>query len=185
MSSSFVTPQTLLGSSSQTKLLEWVATSFSRGSAQPRDGTCISTLAGGWVLYRWATRAVLTVATPVCIPPVVCVATVVQSLSHVWLCDPIHGLQTRQASLSFIISQSSFRLMSVESVMPSNSLILCYPLLLFSIFPSIGSFPTVYEGSILSISLPSLVISCLFYNSRSNKNELIAQCGFDESHDSD
>ena len=44
----------------------------------------------------------------------------------------------RQASLSFTISLSLLRLMSVESVMPSNHLILCHPLLLLpSIFASI------------------------------------------------
>jgi len=46
-----------------------------------------------------------------------------------------------QASLSFIISQSLLKLMSIESVMPSNHLILCCPLLLLpSIFPSIRVF---------------------------------------------
>ena len=45
-----------------------------------------------------------------------------------------------QASLSFTISQSSLRLMSIESVMPSNHLVLCHPLLLPSIFPSIRVF---------------------------------------------
>ena len=45
-----------------------------------------------------------------------------------------------QASLSFTISQSLLNLMSIESMMPSNHLILCCPLLLFSIFPSIRVF---------------------------------------------
>ena len=46
-----------------------------------------------------------------------------------------------QAFLSFIISWSLLKLMSVESVMPSNHLILCHPLLLLpSIFPSIRVF---------------------------------------------
>ena len=46
-----------------------------------------------------------------------------------------------QASLSFTISQSLLRLMSAESVMPSNHLILCYHFLLLpSIFPSIKVF---------------------------------------------
>ena len=46
-----------------------------------------------------------------------------------------------QASLSFTISQSLLKLMSTESVMPSNHLILCRPLLLLpSIFPSIRVF---------------------------------------------
>ena len=42
-----------------------------------------------------------------------------------------------QASLSFTISQSLLRLMSIASVMPSNHLIPCHPLFLPSIFPSI------------------------------------------------
>ena len=46
-----------------------------------------------------------------------------------------------QASLSFTISQSLLKLMSIELVMPSNHLILCLPLLLLSsIFPRIRVF---------------------------------------------
>ena len=45
-----------------------------------------------------------------------------------------------QASLSFTISQSLLRFMSIQSVMLSNHLILCHPLLLPSIFPSIRVF---------------------------------------------
>ena len=48
---------------------------------------------------------------------------------------------TRQASLSFTISQSFLKLMSIESVMPSNHFILCHPLLLLPlIFPSFRAF---------------------------------------------
>ena len=48
---------------------------------------------------------------------------------------------TCQASLSFTVSWSLLKLMSIESVMPSNHLILCHPLLLLpSIFPSIRVF---------------------------------------------
>ena len=47
----------------------------------------------------------------------------------------------RQASLSFTISRSLLKLMSIESVMPSNRLILCRPLLLPpSVFPGIRVF---------------------------------------------
>ena len=47
----------------------------------------------------------------------------------------------RQASLSFTISQSLLKPMSIELVMPPNHLILCHPLLLLpSIFPSIRVF---------------------------------------------
>jgi len=46
-----------------------------------------------------------------------------------------------QASLSITISQNLLKLISIKSVMPSNHLILCCPLLLPSIFPSIRAFP--------------------------------------------
>ena len=41
----------------------------------------------------------------------------------------------RQASLSFAVSQSLLKLMSIESVMPSSQLILCHPLLLLLLIP--------------------------------------------------
>ena len=64
----------------------------------------------------------------------------VQSLSHVRL-FVTPWISACQASLSIINSLSSFRLMSIESVMPSSHLILCHPLLLLSpICPSIRVF---------------------------------------------
>ena len=64
----------------------------------------------------------------------------VQSLSRVLL-FATPWTAARQASLSFTNSQSLFKLMSIESVMPSNHLILCHPLLLPpSIFLSIRVF---------------------------------------------
>ena len=51
-----------------------------------------------------------------------------------------------QASLSFTISQSLFKFMSIESVMPCNHLMFCHPLLLLpSIFPSIRVFAKLLE----------------------------------------
>ena len=65
---------------------------------------------------------------------------VVQSLSCVWL-FAIPWTAAPQASLSFTSSLSLLKLKSIESVMPSNDLILCYPLLLLlSILPSITVF---------------------------------------------
>ena len=62
---------------------------------------------------------------------------IVQSLSRVHLFVTI-WTATHQASLSFTVSWSLLKLMSIESVRSSNHLILCYPLLLPpSIFPSI------------------------------------------------
>ena len=77
--------------------------------------------------------------------------TVVQLLSHVQLLATL-WTAAHQASLSITNSQSLPKLMSVESVMPSNHLILCRPLLLLpSIFPSIRVFS---NESALCISCP-------------------------------
>ena len=63
-----------------------------------------------------------------------CCCSVTKSCLTLWP----HGLK---ASLSFTISQSFLRLMSIELVMPSNRLILCRPLLLLlSIFSSKSLF---------------------------------------------
>ena len=64
----------------------------------------------------------------------------VQSLSHVWL-FATPWTAACQASQSIINCQSLPKLMSTESVMPSNYLFLCHPLVLLpSIFPSIRVF---------------------------------------------
>ena len=64
----------------------------------------------------------------------------VQSLSHVQL-FVTPWTAARQASLSITNSRNLLKLMSIESVMPSNHFILCHPLLLPpSIFPSIRVF---------------------------------------------
>ena len=57
----------------------------------------------------------------------------------------------RQACLSITNSRSLLQLMSIESVMPSTHLILCHPLLLFSIFPSMRVFS---NESVLPIRWP-------------------------------
>ena len=60
-----------------------------------------------------------------------------------------------QASLTFTISQSLNKLMSIESVMPSNHLIFCCPLLLLpSIFPSIRGFDQSIGASASTAVLP-------------------------------
>ena len=64
----------------------------------------------------------------------------VQLLNHVWL-FMTPWTTARQASQSITISWNLLKLMSIESMMPSNHLILCRPLLLLpSIFPSIRVF---------------------------------------------
>ena len=64
----------------------------------------------------------------------------VQLLSHVWL-FAIPWTAVHQTSLSISNSQSLPKLISIESVMPSNHLILCHPLLLLpSVFPRTSIF---------------------------------------------
>ena len=89
----------------------------------------------------------------------------VQWLSHVWhFVTP--WTAARQASLSITDSRSSLKLMSIESVMPSNHLIFCHPLLLLpSIFPSIRVFS---NESVLRIRWPKY---CSFSFSISPSNE--------------
>ena len=71
-----------------------------------------------------------------------------------------------QAPLSISDSQSLLKLKSIESVMPSNNLILCHPLLLLpSIFPSIRGFS---NESVLRIRWPKYW-SCSFSISPSNE----------------
>ena len=75
----------------------------------------------------------------------------VQSLSHVRL-FVIPWTAARQAFLSFTISWSLLKLMSIESVMPANHLILYHPLLLPpSVFPRIRVFS---NESVLHIMWP-------------------------------
>ena len=77
---------------------------------------------------------------------------IVHLLSHVQLFVTPWTIAL-QSSLFFTISQSLLKLMFIESMMPSNHLILCYPLLLLpSIFASIKVFP---NQSVLQIKWPN------------------------------
>ena len=80
--------------------------------------------------YMWA-----------CMYTSLCIFVVVQSLSHVWL-FAIPWAAACQASMSFTVSQSLLKFMSIESVMPSNHLIHYHPVLLLpQSFSASGSFP--------------------------------------------
>ena len=82
----------------------------------------------------------------------VTVSSVLMGLSICWYCCSVaqscltmwrHGVTVCQASPSFIISLSLFKLVFFESVMPSDQLILCRPLLLL---PSVFSSIRVFSG---------------------------------------
>ena len=97
----------------------------------------------------------------------------VQSLSPVWL-FVTSWTAARQTSLSIIDSQGLLKLMSIESVMPSNHLILCHPLFLLpSIFPTIRVFS---NESVLSIRWPKYW-SFSFSISPSNENSGLISLG--------
>ena len=80
----------------------------------------------------------------------------VQLFSHVQL-FATPWTAAHQAALSFTISRSLLKLMSVRSVMPSTHLFLCHPLLLLPIFPSISILLTCMEKSL------SIYLCCTIY----------------------
>ena len=80
-----------------------------------------------------------------------CEFSSIQSLSHVQIFTT-PWTAAHQASLSITNSRRLLKLMSIKSVMPSNHLVLCHPLLLLpSIFPSIRVFS---NESVLCIRRP-------------------------------
>ena len=87
-------------------------------------------------------------------------SVVVQCPSHLQLCNPMDC--SMPASLSFTISRSLLKHMSIQSVMTSNHLILCHPLLFLpSIVPSIRVFSNFFDDC------------------HSDWCEMIPHCGFD------
>ena len=94
-----------------------------------------------------------------------------QSLSHVQL-FVTPWTATSQTLLTFTISWSLLKLMSIESMMPSNHLILCHPtLLLPSIFPSIRVFS---NESALCIRWPKYWSFSFSISSSKEYSELIS-----------
>ena len=103
-------------------------------------------------------------------PQGTCFLVVVQSLSLVWL-FAAPWTAARQVSLSFTISWILLKLMSSESVRPSNHLILCCPLLLLPlIFPNIRVFSS--ESALL-------IRSFSFSISLSNEYSELIYCRID------
>ena len=144
----------------QARILEWVSIPFSRGSSQPSDWTQVSCITGRF-FTGWAIREAQIVGLKIHVS----IFVVGQSLSHVW-CFVTPWTAACQASLSFTIYQRLLTLMPLESVMPSNYLILCCPRLFPPlIFPSIWVFS---NESVLRIRWPkywSFSISVYLWNS--------------------
>ena len=113
---------------SQERILKWVAIFFSRGSSNPGIKPMSPALQVDTLPLSYQ-------GSPLKYPVVF-----VQLLSLV-LRFATPWTAARQSSLPFTISLSLLKLISIESVMPLNHLILCHPLLLLpSIFPSIRIF---------------------------------------------
>ena len=143
----------------QARILELVATSYSRRSSPSSDRTLISCVfridrqilyhCTTWKTHIWGylrEKSNLLLCYIYSLPWVckalscTSLVVVVPSLSHVWLFGTPWTV-AHQAYLSFTISQSLLKLMSIKSVMPSNLLILfCALLVLLSVFPSIRVF---------------------------------------------
>ena len=104
----------------QARTLEWVAISFSWGSSWPRDQTQSHSLQIGSLPPEPPRKPHLRILSSVQFSSF-------QSLSCVWLFETPRTAAC-QASLSITNSQSLPKLMSIESVMPSNHLILCHPI---------------------------------------------------------
>ena len=95
---------------------------------------------------------------------------VVQLLSHVLLLAT-PWTAACQASLSFTISRSLLKLMSIESVMLSNHLILCLPLP--SIFPSIRVFSSHQVDKVLELQLQLQSFQWIFRRGSATKNQRV------------
>ena len=120
----------------QARVLEWVAISFSRWSSWPRDWTWVSRIVGR-CFTTWATNSYKGS----------CCCLVTKSCLTLWP----HGLQHARLLCPLLSPGVYSESCLLESVMPSNHLILCRPLLLFLIFSSIKVF---YNESVLRIRWP-------------------------------
>ena len=140
---------------SRSRMLEWVAISFSRGPSQTRESNLC--------LLHWQVDSFPLSNQRNLIHTGL---SSVQLLSHVWL-FATPWITVSQASLSITNSQSPPKPMSVELVMPSNHLILCRPLLVLpSIFPRRRGFS---NESTLHIRWPKYW-SCSFNISPSDEH---------------
>ena len=122
------------------KYWKGVAILFSRGTSWPRDWTWVFCISGRF-FTTWATR---------------------EASKYVVVVQPLNRVQffvtpwtsASQAFLSFTVSWSLLKLMSIESVMPSNHLILCRPL-----FAScLQSFPASSGGQCIRVSASTSVL---------------------------
>ena len=107
------------------------------------------------------TQISLPLLKPLAITDVPIISIVVQLLSHVQLFVTLLTAAS-QASLSFTISQSFLKLTSIESMMPSNHIILCSLFSCPQSFPASGSFPVsrlfVLSGQTIGVSASTSVL---------------------------
>ena len=130
----------------------WMTAIWSTYPGQPRhpeDTLKLSHMLSGWLEFYDRSQK----------QNIYVVVAVVQSLSRVQLFST-PWTAARQASLSVTNSRSLLKLMPIKSVMPSNHLILCHPLLpLSSIFPSTRVFSNEWALCIMYLLSFSLSLS--------------------------
>ena len=106
---------------------------------QGHSGLYLASISPKWIHFCHSERSFI----PICIQSIImCLSIRLLLFSCSVVLDSVTPwTAAHQASLSFTTSQSLLKLSSIESVMPSNHLILCHPLLLLpSVFPSISVF---------------------------------------------
>ena len=126
---------------SQTRILEWVAISFSKESSWPGDETCVSCVSCiGRQIFTNTNSATWEARWMSCgIPQAMFITVVVQLLSHVWLCNPMDystpGFPVLYCLPEFAQTHKHWVHDAIQSSHPLSPL-----LLLPSVFPSIRVF---------------------------------------------
>ena len=149
----------------QERFLEWLAISYFRESCWPRDQTHISCVA---LVGRFF----------ITVPP----GNPLHMSSFIQSCLTFAApwIAAHQAPLSSTISQNLLKFISVESVMLSNHLIFCHPLLLPLIFPSIRVFSN--ESFLAYGPWISLIYNYEAGTPNYTSHQVIYSIEFDQSH---
>ena len=148
----------------QARILEWVAIPFSKGSSWPRDQTSVFCITGRFFMFEPSgkpqnmyvvlQRAFIYIGCICLFITMLLLCSVTQLCPT--LCDPMDC--STPDFLSFMISWSLLKLMSIKLVMPSNPLNRCRPFSCLQSFPASESFLRVFCSGGQSIGASALVL---------------------------